>query len=111
MKISINNYGALALFKSMGEGRSDLDAMYRIMCVYWGAVKEVFPGAWGEKPQESRLMHSAGIQAMGILMDRLMPRVQRSQNIYSEAKSALERIAPHCCWTEGVWEGLGLVVG
>ena len=108
MKHSINNYGALALFKNTSEGRSDIDSMYRIMCIYWGAVREVFPEAWGKKPQESRLMHSAGIQAMGILMDRIIPRLHRAHDMRREIKTALERIAPHCCWTEGTWEGFGL---
>jgi DGQHR domain-containing protein len=108
MKISINNYGALSLFKNTAAGRSDTDAMYRVMCTYWTAVKEVFPDAWGKPPQESRLMHAAGIQSMGILMDRIMPRVYQSQNAATEVQRALKRIAPHCCWTEGTWEGLGL---
>lgn len=108
MKKSINDYGALALFKNMNEGRSDIDEMYRVMVIYWSAVKEVFPEAWGKKPQDSRLMHSAGIQAMGILMDRIMPRLHRSNDIQSEVKNALTKIAPSCCWTDGVWPGLGL---
>ena len=108
MKNSINNYGALALFKNTGKGQSDIESMYRIMCIYWECVKEVFPGAWGKKPQESRLMHSAGIQAMGILMDRIMPRVHRSQDMHQEIKKALKRIAPLCRWTDGTWEDLGL---
>lgn len=108
MKKSINDYGALALFKNMQDGRSDIDEMYRVMCVYWGAVRDVFPDAWGKKPQESRLMHSAGIQAMGILMDRIMPRVHRAQDIQGEVRGALERVAPSCHWTGGTWPGLGL---
>lgn len=108
MKNSIQNYGALALFKSLGDGHSDIDAMCDVMCVYWGAVKDVFPEAWGKRPQESRLMHSAGIEAMGVLMDRIMPRVHRSEDAEKEVKAALEKIAPHCCWTDGTWEGLGI---
>lgn len=108
MKRSINDYGALALFKNVAEGYSDVDTMYRVMCMYWGAVKEVFPEAWGKKPHQSRLMHSAGIQAMGILMDRIMPRLNRAQDVPQEVKAALERIAPYCCWTEGTWDGIGL---
>ncbi|WP_420566403.1 DGQHR domain-containing protein DpdB [Thalassobaculum sp.] len=108
MKQSINNYGALALFKRSGNGDTDVDAMYRVMCVYWRAVKAVFPEAWGKKPQESRLMHSAGIQAMGVLMDRIVPRVHQSSEMGEEIRTSLARIAPHCCWTEGTWEGLGL---
>jgi DGQHR domain-containing protein len=109
MKHSMNHYGALALYKNAGpDGAADVEAMYRVMCVYWSAVSEVFPDAWGKKPQDSRLMHSAGVQAMGILMDRIMARVHLTNNVSEEVKTSLGRIAPFCCWTDGVWDGLGL---
>lgn len=109
MKQSINNYGALALYKNAtADGRADVEGMYRVMCVYWSAVKNVFPEAWGRRPQESRLMHSAGVQSMGVLMDRIMPRMHQTQNVAEEVETCLRRIAPYCCWTEGIWEDLGL---
>lgn len=109
MKHSINNYGGLALYKNTTvDGIADIDGMYKLLCVYWGAVKTVFPEAWGLRAQESRLMHSAGIQAMGILMDRIMPRMHQTKNVSEEVEASLRRIAPYCCWTEGTWEGLGL---
>lgn len=109
MKHSINNYGALALYKNTSsDGYSDVDGMYRVMCVYWNAVKKVFPEAWGLRPQESRLMHSAGIQAMGVLMDRIMSRMHQTVNVSEEVEACLKRIAPYCCWTDGTWEGMGL---
>jgi len=108
IKSSISNpLGALSPFKGTGSEPSDIEAMYRIMCVYWGAVKEVFPDAWAKPPTESRLMHSAGIRAMGVLMDRLSTKVQGTGNEAAAHKIALSRIAPHCCWVEGTWEGLG----
>jgi DGQHR domain-containing protein len=109
MKQSINNYGALALYKNTtSDGNSDVEGMYRVMCVYWAAVKKVFPEAWGLRPQDSRLMHSAGIQAMGVLMDRIMPRMHHTTNVSEEVESCLRRIAPYCSWTEGSWVGIGL---
>lgn len=109
MKHSINNYGALALYKNtMADGAADVEGMYRLLCVYWSAVKLVFPDAWGMKPQDSRLMHSAGIQAMGVLMDRMMPRMHQTKNVSEEVEAALRRIAPYCCWTDGKWDALGL---
>jgi hypothetical protein len=105
---SVNSpLGALALYKSADEA-SDIDGMYRTLCVYWSAVKEEFPDAWGKPPQQSRLMHSAGIQAMGFLMDRMMPRFAGHAEVQTEVRKALRRIAPHCAWTEGRWETLGL---
>lgn len=109
MKQSINNYGALALYKNTtSDGYADVEGMYRVMCVYWSAVKKVFPEAWGLRPQESRLMHSAGIQAMGVLMDRIMPRMHQTANVSDEVEKCLRRIAPYCSWTDGAWEGIGL---
>lgn len=109
MKQSINNYGALALYKNTtSDGHADVEGMYRVMCVYWSAVKKVFPEAWGLRPQESRLMHSAGIQAMGVLMDRIMPRMHQTANVSEEVEKCLRRIAPYCSWTDGTWEGIGL---
>ncbi len=108
LRQSINSpLGALALYKT-ADGSSDIDGMYRTVCAYWSAVKEEFPDAWGKTPQQSRLMHSAGIQAMGYLMDRMMPRFSGHADLQNEVRRALRRIAPHCAWTEGHWETLGL---
>jgi DGQHR domain-containing protein len=105
---SINSpLGALALYKS-GDGNSDIDGMYRTLCVFWSAVRDEFKDAWGKPPSQSRLMHSAGIQAMGFLMDRVMPRLAGHGDQSAEIRKALRRIAPHCAWTEGKWDSLGL---
>ena len=109
MRHSINNFGVLALFKNTAaDGTADVHGMYRVICVFWNAVKVVFPEAWGIRPQDSRLMHSAGIQAMGILMDRMMPRMHQNRNVAHEVEAVLRRIAPYCAWTGGEWDDLGL---
>ncbi len=100
--------GALSQYKSLGSNPSDVEGMYRTLLQFWTAVKEVFPDAWGLPPTKSRLMHSAGMQAMGVLMDRIVSRAQTQANPAQEIKQALHNIAPHCCWTQGVWEDLGL---
>ena len=76
------------------------------MCSFWAVVKEAFPEAWGKPPNKSRLMHSAGIKAMGTLMDFLMMKMQSGSNQTENFKEALNHMKPHCCWTEGIWEGL-----
>ena len=53
-------------------------------------------------------MHSAGIQAMGVLMDRIYERHSGSPNETEAVRADLARIAPDCCWTKGTWEGLNL---
>jgi DGQHR domain-containing protein len=109
IKNSIRNpLGALAQYKSLGTEPSDLEGMYRTLIIYWNAVKNAFPEAWGLPPTKSRLMHSAGIHAMGILMDKIMTRASREKNPELYAKKALKRIAPHCHWTSGTWDRIDM---
>ena len=98
-------HGALSFFK--GAHESDPDAMYRTLVLFWSTVRDTFPEAWGHPPSESRLMHSAGIRAMGALMDQIMARADSAPDPVGEIRAALTRLAPHCCWTEGTWEHLG----
>lgn len=98
--------GALAQYRGGPEG-PDVDAMYATLVLYWSAVRESFPDAWGRAATESRLMHSAGIRAMGALMDPVLLRAEATTNPEGAVREALRRLAPHCCWTAGVWEGLG----
>jgi DGQHR domain-containing protein len=97
--------GALSQFK--GAHEADADSMYRTLLVYWSAVRDVFPEAWGRPSTESRLMHSAGIRAMGDLMDQIMLRADSSSSPDSVIRESLSRIASHCCWIDGTWEHLG----
>ncbi len=99
-------FGALNQYKGLGNEASDIDGMYRVLVIYWRAVKEVFPEAWGTPSTKSRLMHSAGIRAMGSLMDQIMMRADVMIDPEGEIRDSLKRIKPHCRWTEGVWEGL-----
>lgn len=104
IRSSISNpLGALAPYKANGEQPAEAATMYRTLVSYWSAVKAVFPDAWGLEPTESRLMHSAGIHAMGVLMDRIMSRATPGCDLEAHATEALLRIAPHCRWTAGRW--------
>jgi DGQHR domain-containing protein len=98
--------GSLAPYKASGDCPADVDAMYRALVAYWSAVRSVFPEAWGRPPTESRLMHSAGIEAMSLLMDRIMSRAAPGIDLQLHASEALRRIAPHCRWTSGRWQDL-----
>ncbi|ESY01391.1 DGQHR domain-containing protein DpdB [Mesorhizobium sp. LNJC405B00] len=104
---SINSaLGALAPYKATPENPADVDAMYRTLVAYWTAVRRVFPEAWGRPPTESRLMHSAGIEAMSLLMDRMMSRAAPGTDLLLHATESLTRIAPYCRWTNGRWAEL-----
>ena len=97
--------GALNQFK--GTNTSDTDAMYRTLVLYWSTIRRAFPDAWGKSPNESRLMHSAGIRAMGALMDQIMMRADSSTSPDAEIEESISRLVPHCCWIDGTWENLG----
>ncbi len=107
---SINNpLGALAAFRLTQNGRdgADLEKMYRLLVNFWSAVKSVFPDAWGCDVRKSRLMHSAGILAMGVLMDRIYARITHQDDVNSVERE-LRKVAPICCWTRGTWDNLGV---
>lgn len=110
IRSSLNNpLGALAAYRVSAQGREgvDLEGMYRLLVTYWSAVKAVFPEAWGRDPRHSRLMHSAGIMAMGVLMDRIYARLSGAEDV-RVIQRELERVAPACRWTRGTWESLGV---
>jgi len=109
VKNSLSNpLGALAPFRPMGrEGSGDVAGMYRTLTTFWSAVKAMFPEAWGKDPKHSRLMHSAGLMAMGLLMDAIYARLPPDAEV-AAVQRELEKVAPSCRWTKGTWETLGL---
>lgn len=100
--------GALAPFKPVGrEGGGDVAGMYRILTTYWTAVRAVFPDSWGKDPKHSRLMHSTGLLAMGLLMDAIYARIGPDAGM-ATVQREIEKVSPACRWTKGTWETLGL---
>lgn len=101
--------GCLFPYRNLSTGETDLPGIWSALILYWSAVKATFPQAWGKQPSQSRLMHGAGIRSMGRLMDRIMASIDARQAGAQEMVAAdLALLAPHCHWTEGHWEGLGL---
>ncbi len=97
--------GCLFPYRNIATGETDFDGITSLLVTYWTAVSEVFSEAWGKQPAKSRLMHGAGIRAMGRLMDRIMPYINpRDSNAVAQAKRELTLIAPICRWTKGRWE-------
>ena len=54
-------------------------------------------------------MHSAGIRAMGALMDQIMLRVDSADDRGAAVRAILKKLAKHCHWTEGRWDALNLM--
>lgn len=104
-----NPLGALATFRLASNGRdgAEVENMYRLLVTFWSAVKSVFPDAWGRDVRQSRLMHSAGILAMSVLMDRIYTRVAPNHDAKAIERE-LRKVAPACRWTKGTWETLGV---
>lgn len=100
--------GALATFKDETGNIKDIHMLYQTLIDYWNAVKHTFADAWGKEPRQSRLTHSVGILAMGVLMDQIYGRHFKAKNIYKMFCSELGKISPHCAWTEGEWMGTHL---
>jgi hypothetical protein len=83
--------------------------MWAALVLYWTAVKDTFPLAWGKPASQSRLMHGAGIRAVGRLMDRIMASIDAGQPGARERVDAdLALLVPYCRWTDGTWEELEL---
>lgn len=101
-------FGALSQYRRETDEGSNTDAMYRTLVTFWSAVRDCFPDAWGKPLSESRLMHSAGIRAMGALMDAIMLRAESMTHPEQEVRASIERVAGECAWTGGIWKGLGL---
>lgn len=100
--------GCLFPYRNITTGETDGETVLRLLVVYWKAVRNVFPDAWGVPPTRSRLMHGAGIKAMGNLMDAVISRLRTSSPSFpAEVEVELRRIVDVCAWTSGVWKGMG----
>jgi DGQHR domain-containing protein len=105
---SLSSSGCLFIYRNMSSGETDSEGLWRALTLYWSAVKDTFPDAWGKPPSKSRLMHGAGIRAMGRLMDRVLTTLDPSSPEAPElVRSELAAVAPHCRWTSGTWKELG----
>ena len=83
----------------------DIEDQLDVLKQFWNGVKKVFPDAWGQLPRKSRLMHGAGIVAMGFLMDTIADRHRRTRKLKTKVfVDDLEPLRPVCRWTEGYWE-------
>jgi len=108
LRENLGTSGCLFPFRNVATGEADVDRIWNILITYWTAVKNTFPEAWGNPPTESRLMHSAGLLAMGKLMDRIMGRLSGAEGLsISRVEKELQLIVPICRWTKGKWESLG----
>ena len=101
--------GCLFPYRNLSSGETDFTGLWAALLLYWTAVRDTFPEAWGKPPTQSRLMHGAGIRAIGRLMDRVMAATDPShEDTAIQVRAELALLAPHCRWTSGRWEALDL---
>lgn len=97
--------GCLYRFRDPETGRGDVDAIVATVSAFFAAVSRTWPDAWGLPARKSRLMHGAGIVALGFLMDEIaetrQPQGVVTADVFAED---LAVVAPVCAWTSGVWE-------
>jgi hypothetical protein len=100
--------GCLFPYRNIATGEYDQATIWAVLNVYWSAVRDTFPDAWGKPVTQSRLMHGVGIRAMGKLMDRIMSSIDaRTKDAPRLVRRELSLIEPVCRWTSGDWSELG----
>ncbi|MGE0490462.1 MAG: DGQHR domain-containing protein DpdB [Vulcanimicrobiota bacterium] len=97
--------GALYRFRDPATGEGDAETMLALLKNFWTAVAEVFGFAWSLPPRRSRLVHGAGITALGFVMDAIADRY-RSDGVPTVEQFAadLEPLVDICRWTDGYWD-------
>ena len=99
------NDGVLHRYRDSSSGGGDTEAILPIVKGYWSSVAKVWPEAWGLPPRRSRLLHGAGVIALGLLMDAISDRITDSQSTLGDYFTLdLVKLKPICHWTSGVWE-------
>ena len=78
--------------------------MLSIVNSFWTAVRELFPDAWAMPPRRSRLMHGAGVVAMGYVMDAIADRYRSQTMTPALFQQDLEPLVEICRWTHGYWD-------
>lgn len=79
------------------------DRCVRLVSNFFDAVKRVFPLDWhGHKPSTSRLLHGAGIQALGDVMEVLAQRADARS--IDEFQEGLVCLKGRTAWTSGEWD-------
>lgn len=101
-KVIMNSLSDGAL-RELSHGEDAAEKQFELISNFYQAVQKTFPDAWvGQKPKSSRLVHSAGIVAMGFVMEFIFVS-QRS----TETKAFLpylHKLIDKCAWTKGYWQ-------
>lgn len=90
------------VMRELVRGPKGVERCVRLMSNFFEAVKKVWPEAWhGQKPNTSRLLHGAGIQAMGDVMEVLAQRGKA--RTVEDFRAGMECLKNKTAWTAGEW--------
>lgn len=79
-----------------------LRSCFRLISNFFGSVQDVFDEEWvGHTPKTSRLVHGAGLVAMGYVMEYLVGSIRAHDQ--DDFRSELLRLRGKTAWTEGAW--------
>lgn len=91
------------VMRELSTSENGLDRCYAITNSFFKAVSKVFADEWhGKTPKTSRLVHSAGIIAMGYVMEHLHSTTGAVRS--SEFAEGLKILKGKTAWTHGFWE-------
>ena len=91
------------IMRELSVGDNGLDRCYSITNSFFKAVSKTFSDEWhGKTPKTSRLVHSAGIIAMGYVMEHLHCTTGATRS--SEFAEGLKPLKGKTAWTQGYWE-------
>ena len=80
-----------------------LEKMLETLKAYWRSVAEIWSDAWNLPPRKSRLVHGAGILALGLLMDAIADRQGGKEPERVDFREDLMTMEEACHWTSGTW--------
>jgi DGQHR domain-containing protein len=103
-KVIMNSLEDGALRELMEDPQEGEDACFRLISEFYRAVGTTFPEAWQQPAtaKTSRLIHGAGIQAMGYVMELLF--AFEGARSAEEFNDGLELLKGHTAWTSGSWD-------
>jgi DGQHR domain-containing protein len=79
-----------------------LDRSLHLFSNFFGAVQDIFRPEWqGMTPKTSRLVHGAGVVALGFVMDLLYSSTGASTR--EDFKTGLRHLQGKTAWTSGKW--------
>lgn len=99
MLINSIQHGALRDFSG---NDALLGGGYGVVSEFFSAVRQVFRDDWdGHTAKTSRLLHGAGIVAMGYIMDELC--IRKGAVAHADFEAGLQPLVGKTCWTSGEW--------